>query len=596
MNSNKREQATQQIPFLPQDIPFNEDQKQWLGGFLAGLHTRLLIKEENVAQAAAPMAVKPITILYGSQTGNAESVAEEAADIAKSHGLTPRVLDMDDADLADLAQQERLLIVCSTYGEGEMPDNAQALWDAIRQEGAPRFERTFYSVLALGDTNYDGFCVAGKEWDARLEELGATRVTTRIDCDVDFAAPSQDWMAEVLPSIALKGTEQEGTVTAHKAPAKKPKSRFNRQNPLEAELIEKRVLTKAGSSKEIVHYEFSLGDLGEAYEAGDALNVIAENRPELVNEILSLMHASPDQAEPFEGELRALSQILTESIEIRTPSKELVQEIARRSADPELNCLVENGDAEAMSDFLWGKDVVDLLRSYPTGLTIAEFIELCKPLAPRAYSISSSINHHAKEVHLTIGSVRYQRGGRDYHGVCSTFLSDIAEVGQKIKCYFSPNKHFSVPEDDTKPMIMVGPGTGIAPFRAFLEERQARKASGPNWLFFGDRNSATDFIYQDEIEALQTTGVLTKLDLAFSRDQADKIYVQDKMREQGAELFQWLQSGGYFYICGDAYRMAKDVDEALHSIIETHGKLTTEGAQNYVADLKKQKRYVRDVY
>lgn len=596
VNNPQAEEKQQTVPFLPTDLPFNDEQKQWMGGFLAGLHTRLLIKEENVSQAATPVAIRPITIVYGSQTGNAESCAEDAAEVAKAHGLSPVVVDMDDIELADLAQAERLLVVCSTYGEGEMPDNAQALWDAINAEDAPSFAKTHYSVLALGDTNYDGFCVAGKFWDERLEQLGAKRICDRVDCDVDFASPAEEWMSEALPTIAQKGSDQALGGVSKSAKPKKAKSKYNRQNPLEAELITKKILNKEGSSKEIVHYEFSLHGSGESYNAGDALNVIALNRPDLVAEVMALLDADEQQTEPYNGSNRSLRELLTEELEIRTPSKELIAELALRNGDAELNRLLENNDPEALNDFLWGNDVVDLLQAYPAGLSAAEFISLCKQIAPRAYSISSSINKHSEEVHLTIGSVRYHTNERDHNGVCSTFLMDVANVGDKVKCYFSPNKNFAVPEDNDLPMIMVGPGTGIAPFRAFLEEREARAAKGPNWLFFGDRNSATDYIYEEEISAMQESGLLTRLDLAFSRDQKEKIYVQDRMLENGAELYAWLEQGGYFYICGDAYRMAKDVDKALHQLIAEHGALSPEQAEDYVAQLKKQKRYVRDVY
>ncbi|WP_369985359.1 sulfite reductase flavoprotein subunit alpha [Thalassolituus sp.] len=587
----------QQVPFLPQDLPFNDDQRQWMGGFLAGLHTRMLVTASAGSTAAAPAQVqRPITILYGTQTGNSESVAEDAAEIARANGLAPVVIDMDDIDVSQLADIERLLIVTSTYGEGEMPDNAQALWDAVSADDAPRLEKTHFSVLALGDTSYDGFCVAGKMWDERLAELGAQRVADRVDCDVDYEAPAEAWIGQVVPTIASKGSDGAAPAAASSAALKKEKSKFNRSNPLEAELITKRVLTGEDSSKETIHYEFSLAGSGETYNAGDALNIIADNRPDLVAEVLAHFAASAEDDVIWNEVSHNLGQLLTEGLEIRAPSKELVAELAKRNGDHELNRMLENNDTEALNDFFWGKDCVDLLKAYPSDLNIEAFCALCKALAPRAYSISSSINAHPEEVHLTIGSVRYQEDDRTHNGVCSTFLADIAALGQPVKCYFSPNKNFAVPEDDSLPMIMVGPGTGIAPFRAFLEERQSRGSNGDNWLFFGDRNKSSDFIYQDEIEAMQESGLLTRLDLAFSRDQAEKIYVQDRMLEQGAELFAWLERGGYFYICGDAYRMAKDVDNALHTLIAEHGGLSAEGAEAYVANLKKQKRYVRDVY
>lgn len=585
------------VPFLPTDLPFNDEQKKWLGGFLAGLHSRILVQEQSQPSASSATAVaqKPLTIIYGSQTGNAEGVAELAAESAAAQGLVPTVIDMDDADINDLANVERLLVVTSTYGEGEMPDNAQALWEAVSADDAPSFANTYFSVLALGDTSYDGFCVAGQMWDKRLEELGGQRIADRVDCDLDFDAPAQAWIDTAVPEIALKGTQGGAAAAATPSAPKKAKSKYNRQNPLAATLTNKKVLTGTDSSKEIVHFEFSLGDSGERYNAGDALNVVAHNRADLVDELLDVLGANGD--ETIATYDKSLRNVFIEELEIRTPSKELIADIAARASDKTLQALLDNPDSQALSDYLWGKDVVDLLKAHSdVSFSVEQFLGLSKSLAARAYSISSSINKHDNEVHLTIGSVRYNSNDRDHNGVCSTYLADVANVGDEVMCYFSPNKNFAVPEDTNLPIIMVGPGTGIAPFRAFLEERESSKAAGENWLFFGDRNQACDFIYQDELEAWQESGLLNRLDLAFSRDQKEKIYVQDRMLENGAEMYAWLEKGAYFYICGDAYRMAKDVDKALHTLIAEHGGKSAEEAENYVNDLKKQKRYVRDVY
>lgn len=606
-NVRSDEQASEalehrKVPYLPADMPFNDTQQQWMGGFLAGLHTRLLMTaaQAPAATAAAVVEQRPLTIIVGTQTGNAQSCAEDAAAFASSQGLTPQVLDMDDVSVDLLTKTERLLVVTSTYGEGEMPDNAETLWQALSAADAPRLEQMFFSVLALGDTNYDEFCLAGKLWDERLAELGASRIAERVDCDVDFEEPAQVWIEQAVPIIANKGSTSkgsaDGSAAAPAASTSKPKSKFNRNNPLMAPLLTKKLLNKAGSSKEIFHYEFDLSGSGEHYEAGDALNVLAHNQPNLVAECLAVFEAAADTELSWKGEHYRADELLRTQLEIRTPSKDLIAELAQLSQDEELNRLLENADNEALNDFLWGKDSVDLLKAYKGDMSLARFVELCKPLAARAYSISSSINAHPEQVHLTIGNVRYKANDRQYNGVCSTYLADLVEQGEPVACYFSPNKSFAVPEDDSVPMIMVGPGTGIAPFRAFLEERQARKASGNNWLFFGDRNRDTDFIYQDEIEALQSEGVLTRLDLAFSRDQADKVYVQDLMKQSGAEFFAWLERGAYFFICGDAYRMAKDVDAAIHEIVAEHGNMSAEQAQDYVAKLKQAKRYVRDVY
>jgi sulfite reductase (NADPH) flavoprotein alpha-component len=586
-------------PLLPSDVPFSEDQKQWLGGFLAGLHSRLNMPQAvagAAAQAEAPVAAKPITIIYGSQTGNAETCAYEAADAAQAAGMTPNVMDMDDVSLAELAQAERILVCTSTYGEGEMPDNAQSLWDEISADDAPSFSNSFFSVLALGDTGYDGFCVAGIMWDERLEQLGATRIAERVDCDVDYEDPAAEWTENAIAVIATKGSQGGAAAPAAGGAPKKEKSKYGRKNPMLAPLTAKRRLTGEASSKEIMHFEFSVAGTGESYEAGDALNIIPRNQPSLVKELMDVFGEVAGQVCEFEGESVDVEELLTNTLEIRVPTKDFVKALADKAGDAELSGLVNGNDTDALNNFLYGKDNVDLLKAYPNAnFTFEEFLGLLKPIAPRAYSIASSINAHPEEVHLTIGSVRYNQEGRDHNGVCSTFLADIANEGEGIQCYFAPNKSFAVPEDNSKDIIMVGPGTGIAPFRGFLEERQARVADGKNWLFFGDRNAANDFIYREQLEAMVDSGFL-RLDLAFSRDQEEKIYVQDRMREHGAEFFQWLENGAYFYICGDAFRMAKDVDNALHELIMENGNMDRAAAEDYVNALKKAKRYVRDVY
>ncbi len=571
----------EESPILPKGLPISGKQKDWIGGLLSGLQIQVATMG-GTSEAAG----KPITIVYGTQTGNSEAMAEEAAVAAKKYGMAPKVIDMGDIELAKFAQTERILLVTSTYGEGEMPDNAQIIWEEINAKDAPKFENTFFSVLALGDTSYDQFCEAGIQWDTRLAALGATRVTERVDCDVDYEDLAMGWIEKVMPIITEKGSQETVSVEGDKGKSVKPK--FDKKNPLEAELLTKRVLSGEKSSKEIVHFEFSLGDSGETYLAGDALNIIPENRPDLIQEILDLFDTNPGEE---------IMKRLQYELEIRTPSKELVELVGNKTEDQEMRRMVENNDKVAIEDFMWGLDSYQLIKSYGTGnITFYDFLNTCKSLSPRAYSISSSIKKHDGEVHLTIGSVRYKREDRQQNGVVSTFLADLAKVGDKVKCYFSPNKQFKIPEDGNKPIIMVGPGTGIAPFRAFLEEREADGAKGDNWLLFGDRNKEHDFIYKEEIEAMQDSGLITKLDLAFSRDQDEKIYVQDKMRENGAEMFAWLERGGYFFICGDAYRMAKDVDIALHQLIQKHGLMSEDESVSYVNKLKKEKRYVRDVY
>lgn len=575
------------ISNLPIDAPYNEGQRAWLNGFFSGMQAHM----SQSAGATLSTDSRVITILYGSQTGSAESVAIDAGAIAKSYGLTPVVKSMDEVDANALTSFEYLLIVTSTYGEGEMPDNAQLLWDGVSAEDMSSLASVNYSVLALGDTSYDLFCQAGIDWDNRLAELGANRLYERVNCDVDYEEPAQAWISSVIPLIA--GGSGVSNVDADAGAANKPE--FNRKNPFPAKLLVNRLLTDASSSKETRHYEISIAGSGLSYEAGDALCVVPTNCPNLVADIIKALNCTADQEVTVNSELVVLAEALQNQFEIKTPSKEFIQELATRSGNQELNGIL--GDKDKLSDYLWGRDTLDLLLQNPTAeFTSAEFVNLLKPLQHRAYSISSSGKQHPETVHLTVASVRYDSFDRNHKGVCSTFLADLADAETPVRTFFTPNKVFRVPDDNSLPMIMVGPGTGIAPFRAFLQERDFRKASGKNWLFFGDRNAETDYIYRDELEAYQTSGLLTRLDLAFSRDQEAKIYVQDRMIEHGAELFQWLEQGGYFFVCGDAYRMAKDVDQALHKVIAQHGNLSKQQAIDYVNQLKKDKRYVRDVY
>lgn len=594
------------IPFLPlqtEELPFSGEQVQWMSGFMSGLHSRLLVDDSQAGVVANAQAStrKSLHILFGTQTGNAEGVAYDMADLAKNQGYAPQVLDMYEVSVADLTHMPRLLLITSTYGEGEQPDNAELLWEAINSDEAPQLGNTYFSVLALGDTSYDDFCLAGVQWDERLEQLGGKRVHDRVDCDVDYEDLAATWTESVLTIMQDKGADDSAAPLADTESKKPAKSVYNRKNPLLAELTKKHVLTGRASSKEIVHYEFSLQGSGESYDAGDALNVIPCNLSLYVDEFIAVtgLDGTAELAS-FGG--RSLQEIFTEELEIRLPSKAQAKIIADRAASDQLSALFVEGKEGELDNFLYGKDWVDLLKAFPpkTAFTQEELLEILKPIVPRAYSISSSINKHNESVHLTIGSVRYECGGRDHGGVCSTHLADEVAVGDKVKCYFTSNKAFSIPEDNGVPIIMVGPGTGIAPFRAFLEEREYRagkgETAGENWLLFGDRNRECDFIYRDELEAMREEGVLNRLDLAFSRDQKEKIYVQDRMRENGADFYAWLERGAYFYICGDAYRMAKDVDKALHQIIAEHGKMDNAGAETYVNNLKKTKRYVRDVY
>jgi sulfite reductase (NADPH) flavoprotein alpha-component len=548
---------------------------------------------QNVNTTPSRTDSRAIHIVYGSQTGKSESLAQTAAALAKMHGLLPKVLGMDEIELAALATFEHLILVTSTYGDGEMPDNADILWKNISKDLAPRLENIKYSVLARGDSSYDNFCQAGKDWDNRLLELGATRIADRYDCDVGHDDKAEAWLNSVFP-LLIPDCSVTSLVDIDQS---EDKPRYNPKNPFPAKMLANRILTGEKSSKETRHYEISISGSNLQYEAGDCLSVVATNCPELVAEIIKAIDCNSTEDCLVNRQTMTLTEALRTHFEIKLPSKVFIEKIAKRSEDQELTSILKSDDPNKLTEYLWGRDILDLLLQFPNADFFAmEFLALLKPLQDRAYSIASSNKIYPETVHLTVASVRYQSQGRDHKGVCSTFLADIADENTDILCFFIPNKTFRVPDDDNLPMIMIGPGTGIAPFRAFLQERQFRNAKGKNWLFFGERHSATDFIYQKELEALQKIGLLTQLDLAFSRDQKQKIYVQDRMRKHGAQLFNWLEDGAYFFVCGDAYNMAKDVDAVLHEIIVDHGKLSKQQAINYVGNLKKYRRYVRDIY
>ncbi len=579
------------LPHIPEDAPFSTEQKNWLGGFLSGLQTLQAMGATTIDTSPNAGPAQPLDILYGTQTGTSETIAEEAAEKARAKGFIPRLAEMDEVEMDQLAAMENLLVVVSTYGEGEMPDNAHMFWEALTASTAPRLENLNYGVLALGDTSYEHFCQAGKLVDTRLEQLGAKRMLDRVDCDLDYEDAAEAWLDQAIPDTGNAVVANDGDA----APSSTKKSGWGRKNPFMSTMVENRVLSGAKSAKEIRHIAFNLGDSGMTYEAGDALGVMPLNAPDLVDKWLTRLGAvAATEAPGFDA---PLGEVLTRRLEIMTPSRDLIRAIEPLVKDDELSHVVTNGDKEALDHYMWGKDALDLLNMNPdVTLDVGEVLGWLKPLQHRAYSISSSPKAHEGEVHLTVAAVRWMYDQRQHRGVCSTWMADHVPEGAQAGIFMSPNKSFRVPEDDAAPMIMVGPGTGLAPFRAFLEERRERGATGPNWLFFGDQHRATDFIYEDEIAGFSESGLLTRLDLAFSRDQAEKIYVQNRMVENGKELFSQLDAGGSFYVCGDATRMAKDVDAALHAIVAEHGGLSEDAAVDYVNKMKLEKRYVRDVY
>ncbi|MFC5049517.1 sulfite reductase subunit alpha [Rubritalea spongiae] len=560
---------------LPEDAPFSPEQREWLNGYLSALLSPYA--------GEAPTNGLPISIAWGSQTGTSETLAKKFAKLAKKSGLTPSIINLADLDQSKLLELEHLIIITSTYGEGEPPDNAQQFYEFVHSDKAPKLENLKYSVLSLGDSSYPDFCKCGIDFDLRLSQLGAQPLIPRVDMDVDFDDDYAQWSNDLLAILGSASATSDDD---------EEETGYTKKNPFTANILKSYNLNGEDSQRETTHVEISLKDSDITYEAGDALGVYPINDSELVSDIIAALGFSPDT--DISG--KTLSQTLTEDYEIRNISPPLVKAWAESSASESLVALVSSDDRAPLNDYLWGREIIDLIKEHPIDFTNAnDFLKMLKPLAARLYSIASSPKAHADEVHLTVGAVTYDSLGRKRKGVCSTYFSERYELA-KPRVFVHANKAFRPPSDASAPMIMVGPGTGIAPFRAFLEEREATQADGKNWLFFGNPHASIDFLYQDQLSQLQKDGYLHQLCTAFSRDQETKVYVQDRMIEHGEELWKWINNNGHFYVCGDASRMAKDVDEALLHVIETHGEMTPEAAAEYVKQMKADKRYCRDVY
>ena len=560
------------VPTMPANAPLADSSRLWLNGVLGGLFSR-------ADSLAAPSPA--VTLLWASQTGNAQALAEQFAKRLRDAGMTVELSAMSDFPASKLSSTQTLALISSTFGDGDPPDNGEGFWHSLRTADT-RLESLRYAVLALGDANYEQFCNHGKQLDQRLLELGATRLLERVDCDTEFQALADAWLVRFQHTL---NPAKPVAVTAPSTPAGKTKLHASR-------LLLNRHLNPQSPHKETRQFALELADSELTYEAGDALGVRPRNCPELVSELLELTRLGANTCVNIDtfGDV-ALQQALTQHYEIARPSSETLALIAERSANPGLKHLLDPEHKAELKHWLWGRQLADVLHEYPIDCSADELLSTLKRLQPRLYSIASSAKAHPHEVHLTVAAVRY--GKRK--GVSSTFLADRASDAE-VPVFVQPSKHFRTPSDGDVPMIMIGPGTGVAPFRAFLQERRALGHQGRNWLFFGEQHAASDFYYQDELQGMQHDGLLTHLSLAFSRDQAQKVYVQDRIREHGAELWRWLQDGARLYICGDASHMAKDVDLALRQIAHTHGGLGVEDAVDYWRQMSEQKRYLRDVY
>ena len=535
---------------------------------------------------------KPLTILYASQSGNAEMVAMDLAKAAGAHGLLGGVLSMGEVEAKDLGARERILLVVSTFGDGDMPDNAESLWNEVCAANAPRLEGTSFAVLALGDRSYEHFCQAGKQWDQRMAALGAHQVTELIECDVDYADRADQWVEQVLPLISVRGDQR----IVREAPARNRalvRSHHNRRNPMRATLIEKRPLSSGATHARTMHYTLALNAEHETWEAGDSIYLIPKNRPQLVAQLIECCGFDGDEVFPDRG--RCVRDLLLEELEIRLPSQDSLRMIARYYPNSPVSLLADQ--PATLGEYLWGKDLLELSRLHPVLKNHwEEWFATLRPITARAYSIASSPKTNSEHLDLTVATLRYPIGERTLYGAASNWLLESLREGDEIPCYFLPNKHFSVPRNPDTPIIMIGPGTGVAPFRGFLQERSCVGASGDNWLFFGGRERARDFLYQQEFQAMQRSGLLTRLDVAFSRDQDEKIYVQHRMQENAVELFSWLQRGACVFVCGDAAHMAGDVEQAWLEIIRQQGEMDVQQATEYLENLKREKRYLTDVY
>lgn len=582
----------------------NDPQLHWLQGYLAGYAAARQSGGEPQKPASGGGA-RSLTILYGSQTGNAETLAETLSERARAKGLEVHCYDMDEYPVRQLKKERQLALITSTHGEGDPPDNALELHEFLHGRKAPKLKDTRYAVLALGDSSYEHYCQTGKDFDQRLKALGATPLLGRVDCDVDYDQPSEQWMNQLLEQLAQSADQSAESVGGTSAPgiphaadqhAEKPQTvQYDRKNPYPAELLEQVCLNGRGSSKQVNHLEFSLEESGLSYQPGDSLGVVVENDERLVEQLLTKLQLSGSETVILGEEQVSLSHALKHRFELTRLTRPTVNRWAKLSNSSELAQRVAN--RRELIGWLHGRDLLDLIEQYPvTGLEAQTLVEQLRKLPPRLYSIASSQAAVEDEVHLTVAAVRYKLRGRDREGVASTWLSDrLAEDGS-ASVFIDGNKNFKLPQDTDAPIIMVGPGTGIAPFRAFMQEREAKGHQGKNWLFFGDRNFETDFLYQREWLQWRKQGLLNRIDVAFSRDTDRKIYVQHRIREAAPEVWAWLQDGAYFYVCGDANAMAPDVNEALLDVVMEQGKKTREQAQAYVRELTKSKRYQRDVY
>ena len=591
----------QQISSLQQTVSeLSSQQLAWVSGYFWGLaQNQPNTAVTPIAQATAAVSAKPagkLSIIFASQTGNAKGVAEALEQEAKAEGIAVELFDASDYKGKNLAKETHVIIVASTNGEGEAPDNAIELHEFLQSKKAPKLPNLQYGVIALGDSSYEFFCQTGKDFDTYLSKLGATPFIERLDCDVDYEAPATEWRKNALDKVkdTLSSGSEADVVQLPVGQAATARSPYNKQSPYTATLLTSQKITGRDSGKDVRHIEIDLEGSGLTYQPGDALGVWFENSSELANAILGKVGLSGVETVDVDGESLSIHSALVSKYEITTSNPQLITKFAELSGSKKLQKLVE--DKDKLREYSANTQIVDVLAEKKTKLTADELIGLLRRLTPRLYSIASSQEEVDEEVHLTVALVEYEQNDEKRYGGASSFLAQRLEEGGEVKVFVEHNNNFKLPEDDSTPIIMVGPGTGIAPFRSFIQERENRDSEGKNWLFFGDRTFTQDFLYQVEWQKYLKSGVLSRLDVAFSRDQVEKVYVQHRILENAAQVWQWIQEGAYIYVCGDATRMAKDVHDALVIVAEQEGKMPRDDAEQFINDLRKAKRYQRDVY
>jgi sulfite reductase (NADPH) flavoprotein alpha-component len=590
------------IQLLPKDAPFSPEQRAWLNGFFAGLLKGLAERAQTQGSGQAPrLAVK---VLFASQTGTAERLAKKLTKEARSRGFVAELLDLSSLSLEALANLDHVLVIASTHGDGDAPDGAARFALQLRAAQGTPLARLKYAVLALGDRSYSKFCSFGQHIDERFAALGAIRLADRIDADGDVDEPFKsfrDALWRTLPAESPTDSAASSLASAVDASdedaPEESEPRWSRNRPFAAQLLAQRLLTAAGSDKETRHVVLSLRHSDLRYEPGDALGVWPQQAPNLVDEVLALSGASADAPVMIDAEQMGVRDALSLKRDLTTLTAATVIRYAALAVDDSLQSLIQRDQSAALNKFLYGKDIVDLLQDYPCAIRDAQvLVDLLPPIKPRLYSISSSLAAFPEEVHLTIAVVRYECRGRRRGGLASTWFADRVAVGDPTAVYVHQNPRFRLPSDPGTPIIMIGPGTGVAPFRAFLHHRRKHGFTGRTWLFFGERHEKCDFLYRSEFESFVAGHELSRIDAAFSRDRDQKIYVQHRMLETGKEIWSWLQDGAVIYVCGDATHMAKDVDAALQAIIAKHGRRSAAQAQLEMHALAADGRYLRDVY